>query len=240
VLSQFWGQMGHKIPERRVLIAEACGFLSEYVKPHLRSSLLLSVLTSFSDDKFEAVRNAASVSLSKIIVGFEDKDKYQQVEQLFLKLLADPSELVVKTTIDQFAPAMAQFASNFNCIFDAYATTLLSQMESEIFKKSSRYTDQMVLLLQAFRAAIPKFYDNVLKTIPDSLTKIDKDRTAALKKFLETQLSQDIEKAKGFWDTLDWCSTKLIKRILTIIVSVDVAESQVRFLNFSHSILGYQ
>lgn len=161
------------------------------------------------------------------MAGFEDDDKYHTLEQLFLKFLFDPSELVIKTTLDLLGPAFAQFASDFNLIFDRFATTILGQMETEIFKKSTKYSERMSLLLQAFRLCIPKYYENILKTTPESLLKIDKDRTANYKKFLESQLSQDIEKAKEFWNTLDWICTTGVKRLLTIVASVDVSETLV-------------
>jgi len=60
--------------ERRILCADACGWLSPNVQHEMRISLLLSILHQLSQDRSPNVRSAAVVNLARVLV-LEDKDK---------------------------------------------------------------------------------------------------------------------------------------------------------------------
>jgi hypothetical protein len=66
--------IGSPYEERRILCAEACGWLSPNVQHEMRISLLLSILHQLSQDRSAIVRAAAVVNLARLLV-LEDKDK---------------------------------------------------------------------------------------------------------------------------------------------------------------------
>lgn len=66
--------IGSPHEERRILCADACGWLSPNVQHEMRISLLLSILHQLSQDRAPAVRAAAVVNLARVLV-LEDKDK---------------------------------------------------------------------------------------------------------------------------------------------------------------------
>ena len=66
--------IGSPYEERRILCAEACGWLSPNVQHEMRISLLLSILHQLSQDRSAVVRAASVVNLARLLV-LEDKDK---------------------------------------------------------------------------------------------------------------------------------------------------------------------
>lgn len=66
--------IGSPYEERRILCADACGWLSPNVQHELRISLLLSILQQLSQDRSPQVRASAVVNLARLLV-LEDKDK---------------------------------------------------------------------------------------------------------------------------------------------------------------------
>jgi hypothetical protein len=109
LLPQCWEQAMSKLPERRILVAEACGLLAPYVKPTLRPSLFLSMIRQLISDKVEQVRESVAINLGRLIRTFgseddeegdisESKDKYPVVEEMTLGLLLDKEDSVVKAT----------------------------------------------------------------------------------------------------------------------------------------------
>lgn len=66
--------IGSPHEERRILCAEACGWLSPNVSHEMRISLLLSILQQLSQDRSPQVRAASVVNLARLLV-LEDKDR---------------------------------------------------------------------------------------------------------------------------------------------------------------------
>ena len=73
------GQVGHRHPERRVLVAEACGGLAPLVAPEMRPSLVLSMLAQLASDGKPAVRAAAAAALAVLLPHLPTLDKYGTV-----------------------------------------------------------------------------------------------------------------------------------------------------------------
>jgi hypothetical protein len=95
LLPQCWEQISHKYPERRLLVAEACGALAPYLPNEIRSSLVLSMLNQMlQDDKTEEVRESVVKSLGLLMGFIDDIDKYQQGADLLRIALGDGSERV--------------------------------------------------------------------------------------------------------------------------------------------------
>uniref|UniRef100_A0A8C2DQ98 RAB11 binding and LisH domain, coiled-coil and HEAT repeat containing n=1 Tax=Cyprinus carpio TaxID=7962 RepID=A0A8C2DQ98_CYPCA len=85
LLPQCWEQINHKYPERRLLVAEACGALAPYLPKEIRSSLVLSMLQQMlAEDKADMVREAVVKSLGIIMGYIDDPDKYSQLRLMML------------------------------------------------------------------------------------------------------------------------------------------------------------
>lgn len=74
LLPNLWDHVSDKFPERRILLAESCASLAHYVRPALRTNLILSILIQLLKDKNPAVRSAASKSFSCLLTLIMDRN----------------------------------------------------------------------------------------------------------------------------------------------------------------------
>lgn len=74
-----WEQISHKTPERRLLVASSCGQLARYVRPEMRTSLILSIVQQLVEDSAAAVRGAVVQNLARLLPLFPDFEKYAKV-----------------------------------------------------------------------------------------------------------------------------------------------------------------
>lgn len=130
LLPQCWEQINHKYPERRILVAEACGALASYLPTEILSSLILSMLQQMMvDDKEAEVREAVVRSLG-ILFGFiSDTDKYTQGCELLWTSLKDPSERVVMTALHVFLPSLAVWADELDKLQHSLIHSVVRDLE---------------------------------------------------------------------------------------------------------------
>ncbi|KAF5750170.1 LisH domain and HEAT repeat-containing protein [Tripterygium wilfordii] len=76
LLPQCWEQIYHMYEERRLLVAQSCGELAEFVRPEIRDSLILSIVQQLIDDSATVVREAAARNLALLLPLFPNVDKY--------------------------------------------------------------------------------------------------------------------------------------------------------------------
>lgn len=74
LLPNLWDHVGDKFPERRVLLAESCATLAHYVRPVMRTNLILSILIQLLKDKNAAVRSAACKSFACLLTLIMDRN----------------------------------------------------------------------------------------------------------------------------------------------------------------------
>lgn len=74
LLPNLWDHVNDKFPERRILLAESCATLAHYVRPVMRTNLILSILIQLLRDKNAAVRSAACKSFSCLITLIMDRN----------------------------------------------------------------------------------------------------------------------------------------------------------------------
>ncbi|XP_022636815.1 uncharacterized protein LOC106772925 isoform X5 [Vigna radiata var. radiata] len=79
LLPQCWEQINHTYEERRLLVAQSCGELAEFVRPEIRDSLILSIVQQLIEDGAIIVREAAAHNLAMLLPLFQGMDKYFQV-----------------------------------------------------------------------------------------------------------------------------------------------------------------
>lgn len=72
-------QINHTYEERRLLVAQSCGELAEYVRPEIRDSLILSIVQQLIEDSATVVREAAAHNLALLLPLFPNTDKYFKV-----------------------------------------------------------------------------------------------------------------------------------------------------------------
>jgi hypothetical protein len=82
------GQVAHRHPERRVLVADACGALAPLVAPEMRPSLVLSMLAQLAADAEPAVRAAAAAALARLLPHLATLDKYPAARLAFVRVRA--------------------------------------------------------------------------------------------------------------------------------------------------------
>ncbi|PWA58347.1 HEAT repeat-containing protein [Artemisia annua] len=79
LLPQCWEQINHMYEERRLLVAQSCGELAEFVRPEIRDSLILSIVQQLIEDSATVVREAAARNLALLLPLFPNTDKYFKV-----------------------------------------------------------------------------------------------------------------------------------------------------------------
>lgn len=72
-------QINHMYEERRLLVAQSCGELADFVRPEIRDSLILSIVQQLIEDPATVVREAAAHNLALLLPLFPHMDKYFKV-----------------------------------------------------------------------------------------------------------------------------------------------------------------
>ncbi|XP_055086301.1 RAB11-binding protein RELCH homolog isoform X4 [Periophthalmus magnuspinnatus] len=168
LLPQCWEQINHKYPERRLLVAEACGALAPYLPKEIRSSLVLSMLQQMlADDKADMVREAVVKSLAIIMGYIDDPDKYSQGFELMLLSLGDPSERVVSAVHQVFIPAFAAWTTELGSLHTALIPSLLARIEKLLMQgEHSLDEHKLHVFLSALQSLIPPLFAVVLQNAP--------------------------------------------------------------------------
>lgn len=74
LLPNLWDYVQDKFPERRILLAESCAALAHYVRPIMRTNLVLSILIQLLKDKHAQVRLAACKSFACLLTLIMDRN----------------------------------------------------------------------------------------------------------------------------------------------------------------------
>ncbi|CAM6092972.1 unnamed protein product [Calypogeia fissa] len=128
LLPQCWEQIDHKYEERRVLVAQSCGELGQFVKPDMRPSLILSIVQQLIDDEANVVREAAAQNLALLVPLFPNLDKFSKVEEMVFSLVCDPAGNVVDTSLKQLLPAVVDWAKPDKQLLSHLLNALLSRL----------------------------------------------------------------------------------------------------------------
>ncbi|KAK8669609.1 hypothetical protein V6N13_107034 [Hibiscus sabdariffa] len=129
LLPQCWEQINHMYEERRLLVAQSCGELAEFVRPEICDSLILSIIQQLIEDPATVVREAAAHNLALLLPHFPHMDKYFKVEELMFQLACDPSGVVVETTLKELLPAIINWGNNVDHILRVLISHILASAE---------------------------------------------------------------------------------------------------------------
>ncbi|XP_029838748.3 RAB11-binding protein RELCH homolog isoform X2 [Ixodes scapularis] len=178
LLPQCWEQISHKYPERRLLVAESCGYLAPQVASEIRSSLLLSMLQQMlKEEKEELVRQAAARSLAVLLAYVDDPDKFLQAVDLALLVVADEQPEMAEVAQSVLLPSVACWALEKGQLETALLTTLMKLLEDHVRALDMRSADGVmslsqaeeqhsVNLVKALGAALPFLLVHVLESAP--------------------------------------------------------------------------
>ncbi|EEC17230.1 conserved hypothetical protein [Ixodes scapularis] len=178
LLPQCWEQISHKYPERRLLVAESCGYLAPQVASEIRSSLLLSMLQQMlKEEKEELVRQAAARSLAVLLAYVDDPDKFLQAVDLALLVVADEQPEMAEVAQSVLLPSVACWALEKGQLETALLTTLMKLLEDHVRALDMRSADGVmslsqaeeqhsVNLVKALGAALPFLLVHVLESGP--------------------------------------------------------------------------
>ncbi|XP_077100663.1 RAB11-binding protein RELCH homolog isoform X6 [Siphateles boraxobius] len=252
LLPQCWEQINHKYPERRLLVAEACGALAPYLPKEIRSSLVLSMLQQMlAEDKADMVREAVVKSLGIIMGYIDDADKYSQGFELMLLSLGDPSERVVSATHQVFIPAFAAWCTELGNLQSQLMPSLLTRIE-KLLKQGEYGLDEhkLHMYLSALQSLIPALFAVLLQNAPftsranlqgdvppievtrfprpvsplqDVATIVgSREQLAVLLQLYDHQLQH--EGTTG-WDSLLWVVNQFLPQIIEIVGRINVTSS---------------
>ncbi|XP_050954410.1 RAB11-binding protein RELCH homolog isoform X7 [Labeo rohita] len=251
LLPQCWEQINHKYPERRLLVAEACGALAPYLPKEIRSSLVLSMLQQMlAEDKADMVREAVVKSLGIIMGYIDDPDKYSQGFELMLLSLGDPSERVVSATHQVFIPAFAAWCTELGNLQAQLIPSLLTRIEKLLKGEYGLDEHKLHMYLSALQSLIPSLFAVLLQNAPfTSRAKLQGDvppievtrfprpasplqdvativgsreQLAVLLQLYDHQLQH--EGTTG-WDSLLWVVNQFLPQLIEIVGRINVTSS---------------
>lgn len=138
ILPQCWLQLTHKYLERRLLVAEACTVLIPYVSNPIRNSLILSMLQQMLEDKEDPVREQIVKALALLFSTCDDKDKYNQCEQIALNTLNDSSNSIINLSTQILFPVLARWALKIGILNSSLLKNLLHLLNNYIKNTESQ------------------------------------------------------------------------------------------------------
>nr|GME05259.1 lisH domain and HEAT repeat-containing protein KIAA1468 homolog isoform X1 [Ipomoea batatas] len=211
LLPQCWEQINHMYEERRLLVAQSCGELAEFVRPEIRDSLILSIVQQLIEDSATVVREAAAHNLALLLPLFPNTDKYFKVEEMMFQLVCDPSGVVVETTMKKLVPALVNWGKSLDHILQLLLSHVLrsaqrcpplsgveGSIESHFRVLGERERWNIDVLLRLLVELLPLVHQKVLDTCPFpsvSDTNI---------KVFPTSLLELYAEGKTEWPSFEW------------------------------------
>ncbi|KAJ4960017.1 hypothetical protein NE237_019927 [Protea cynaroides] len=179
LLPQCWEQINHIYEERRLLVAQSCGELAEFVRPEIRDSLILSIMQQLVEDPATVVREAAAHNLALLLPLFLNVDKYFKVEELMFQLVCDPSGVVVETSLKQLVPAVINWGNKLDHILQVLLSHIVGcaercppvsgvegSVESHLRVLGERERWNVDVLLRMLTELIPFMQQKTIETCP--------------------------------------------------------------------------
>ncbi|PIM99913.1 Protein phosphatase 2A regulatory subunit A [Handroanthus impetiginosus] len=211
LLPQCWEQINHMYEERRLLVAQSCGELAEYVRPEIRDSLILSIVQQLIEDSATVVREAAAHNLALLLALFPNTDKYFKVEEMMFQLVCDPSGVVVETTIKDLVPALIKWGNKLDHILQVLLSHILGSaqrcpplsgvegsIESHLRVLGERERWNIDVLLRLLAEMLSYVHQKAVETCPFSSV-LDSTRVAFTLSLLELYAGGDVE-----WPAFEW------------------------------------
>ncbi|XP_023547428.1 lisH domain and HEAT repeat-containing protein KIAA1468 homolog isoform X1 [Cucurbita pepo subsp. pepo] len=181
LLPQCWEQINHMYEERRLLVAQSCGELAEFVRPEIRDSLILSIVQQLIEDSATVVREAAVHNLAMLLPLFPNIDKYYKVEEMMFQLVCDPAGVVVETSMKDLVPAVVKWGNKLDHVLRVLLSHILSSaqrcpplsgvegsLESHLRFFGERERWNVDVLLRMLAELLPFVHHKAIETCPFS------------------------------------------------------------------------
>ncbi|KAG5027745.1 hypothetical protein JHK87_011259 [Glycine soja] len=214
--------INHMYEERRLLVAQSCGELAEFVRPEIRDSLILSIVQQLIEDSATIVREAAAHNLAMLLPLFQNMDKYFKVEELMFQLICDPSGVVVETTLKELVLAIIKWGNKLDHILGVLFSHILSSaqhcpplsviegcIESHLHELGERERWNIDVLLRMLMELLPLVHQKAIETCP-FLSRVESTQVVFSATLFELYARGHVE-----WDAFEWmhveCFPKLIQ-----------------------------
>lgn len=222
LLPQCWEQINHMYEERRLLVAQSCGELAEFVRPEIQDSLILSIVQQLIEDSATVVREASSHNLALLLPFFPSRDKYFKVEEMMFQLVCDPSGVVVETTIKELVPALVNWGKELDHLLQVLLSHALGSaqrcqplsgvegsIESHLRALGERERWNIDVLLRLLTELFPFVRKKAIDTCPFPLVSDDE------RLVFSTSVLEQYAGGKMDWPSFEWlhidCFSALIE-----------------------------
>lgn len=235
LLPQCWEQINHMYEERRLLVAQSCGQLAEFVRPEIRDSLILSIVQQLVEDSATIVREAAAHNLALLLPLFPNMDKYFKVEDLMFQLVCDPSGVVVETTIKEVLPAIISWGHKLDHILRVLLSQILSSVqrcpplsgvegsvEGHLHALGERERWNLDVLLRTLVELLPYVYQKAVETCPFSSVS-ESDGTMFSRSLLELYAGGHVE-----WHAFEWMHVDCFSDLIHLACMLPPKEDSLR------------
>ncbi|XP_042500230.1 RAB11-binding protein RELCH-like isoform X2 [Macadamia integrifolia] len=179
LLPQCWEQINHMYEERRLLVAQSCGELAEFVRPEIRDSLILSIVQQLVEDSATVVREAAAHNLALLLPLFPNMDKYLKIEELMFQMVCDPSGAVVETSLKKLVPSVIYWGNKLDHILQVLLSHVVGSaqrcppvsgvedsVESHLRVLGERERWNVDVLLRMLTEVLPFVHQKAIETCP--------------------------------------------------------------------------
>ncbi|PKU83044.1 hypothetical protein MA16_Dca007715 [Dendrobium catenatum] len=217
LLPQCWEQINHLYEERRLLVAQSCGELAEFVRPEIRDSLILSIVHQLVEDSAIVVREAAAHNLAMLLPLFPNMDKYFKVEELLFQLVCDPSGAVVDATLKELLPAVIRWGGKMDHVLRVLLAHMLGaakrcspisgvegSVDSHLRVLGEHERWCIDVLLRMMMELLPFIFQRCIDTCPIAFATESISRSEQNDSFFSSSLLQSYAKSNVQWPAFDW------------------------------------
>ncbi|XP_073108606.1 uncharacterized protein [Elaeis guineensis] len=241
LLPQCWEQINHTYEERRLLVAQSCGELAEFVRPEIRDSLILSIVQQLIEDSATVVREAAARNLALLLPLFPNMDKYFKVEELMFQLACDPSGVVVDATLKELVPAVIKWGGKLDHILRVLLSHILGSaqrcpplsgvegsVDSHLRVLGERERWNIDVLLRMLMELLPFVHEKAIATCPftsaiESLTSSENGKS-----FFSTSLLHLYAGGHVDWPAFDWMHIDCLPDLIQLACLLPSKEDNLR------------
>ncbi|WOL17581.1 lisH domain and HEAT repeat-containing protein [Canna indica] len=240
LLPQCWEQINHKYEERRLLVAQSCGELAEFVRPEIRDSLILSIIQQLIEDSATVVREAAAHNLALLLPLFPNLDKYFKVEDLMFQLVCDPSGVVVDTAIKELVPAVINWGGKLDHVLRVILSHMLGSaqrcppisgvegsVDSHLRVLGERERWNIDVLLRMLKQLLPFVHKKAFETCPFNSSELPAT-TGEQNSFFSMSLLQLYAGSDIIWPMFDWMHTDCFPDLIQLSCLLSYKEDNLR------------
>ncbi|KAL9324628.1 hypothetical protein ACSQ67_009485 [Phaseolus vulgaris] len=235
LLPQCWEQINHMYEERRLLVAQSCGDLAEFVRPEIRDSLILSIVQQLIEDAAIIVREAAAHNLAMLLPLFQNIDKYSKVEELMFQLICDPSGVVVETTLKELVLAVIKWGNKLDHVLRVSFSHILNcaqhcpplsvikgSIESHLRELGERERWNIDVLLRMIEESLPFVHQKAIETCP-FLSTVESTQVVFSTTLLELYSRGHVE-----WEAFEWMHLECFPKLIQLACLLPCKEDNLR------------